>query len=469
MTAAARRLAELQRLARLRRDPAEVRRDREAPPARHDRLRPRSTRARHRDGGPNGDGRARRRRAGVRDRPRRAAPGGQRRVRERDALPRARLRRHALGLGRPRQRRRRARPRSRPARRTARAGATLLAAIVGGNEVVTRDRHGGVRRVPRPRLPPDGDLRRLRRDDGRRAGSPALDAERPRARSASPARSPAASSPTSTTRPRRSRCIRPGPRTAACSPRGSPRSAQRARPAVLEGRFGVYYAFVGATTGEVDLARAARRPRHALGDAAHRLQAVPRLPLHPRLARRDGRALVGERRPRRDRGDRRLVPDAGVAARARAGRLEAGSAQRVRGEVQPAVLDRRDARPRPGRRAELHRRGDRRPARARARRARCATRRRSTPPTRLRSPAACGSRRRDGRTLEADVPNQLGGPENPMSADEVRAKFRENAALALGDAELEALEEAVLDARGAGRPGHGARAVARRSRVSIAV
>src|SRR5262249_24524429 len=49
-----------------------------------------------------------------------------------------------------------------------------------------------------------------------------------------------------------------------------------------------------------------------------------------------------------------------------------------------------------------------------------------------------------GRMLEADAPYQLGGPENPMSADQVRAKFRENAALALGDDALGALEETVL-------------------------
>ena len=39
---------------------------------------------------------------------------------------------------------------------------------------------------------------------------------------------------------------------------------------------------------------------------------------------------------------------------------------------------------------------------------------------------------RDGQVLEADLPYQRGGPENPLSADEVRAKFRENAGLALG-------------------------------------
>jgi 2-methylcitrate dehydratase PrpD len=51
---------------------------------------------------------------------------------------------------------------------------------------------------------------------------------------------------------------------------------------------------------------------------------------------------------------------------------------------------------------------------------------------------------RDGRTLESEFPYQLGAPENPMSPDELRAKFRENASLALGDAEVEALEEQVL-------------------------
>jgi 2-methylcitrate dehydratase PrpD len=49
-----------------------------------------------------------------------------------------------------------------------------------------------------------------------------------------------------------------------------------------------------------------------------------------------------------------------------------------------------------------------------------------------------------GETLEGDFPYQQGGPENPLSADEVRAKFRGNASLALGDGALDALEEAIL-------------------------
>jgi len=58
---------------------------------------------------------------------------------------------------------------------------------------------------------------------------------------------------------------------------------------------------------------------------------------------------------------------------------------------------------------------------------------------------------RDGRTLEADVPHQLGAPGNPMSPQQVREKFRENAALAGGGfdrlEEILVLEE-VADVRG---------------------
>ena len=50
----------------------------------------------------------------------------------------------------------------------------------------------------------------------------------------------------------------------------------------------------------------------------------------------------------------------------------------------------------------------------------------------------------DGSTREADFPYQKGGPENPLTPDEIRAKFRGNASLALSDGALEALEEAVL-------------------------
>jgi 2-methylcitrate dehydratase PrpD len=51
----------------------------------------------------------------------------------------------------------------------------------------------------------------------------------------------------------------------------------------------------------------------------------------------------------------------------------------------------------------------------------------------------------DGTTLERDFPYQQGGPENPLSEDEVREKFRANAMLALTADLVGALETAILD------------------------
>jgi 2-methylcitrate dehydratase PrpD len=50
----------------------------------------------------------------------------------------------------------------------------------------------------------------------------------------------------------------------------------------------------------------------------------------------------------------------------------------------------------------------------------------------------------DGSSLERDFPHQKGGPENPMSDDEVREKFRLNAELALPAGAVDALEAAIL-------------------------
>ena len=59
-------------------------------------------------------------------------------------------------------------------------------------------------------------------------------------------------------------------------------------------------------------------------------------------------------------------------------------------------------------------------------------------------PGGVAVRLADGTSFEADYPYQKGGPENPLSSDEVREKFRENASLALGDAAVARLEEALL-------------------------
>jgi 2-methylcitrate dehydratase PrpD len=50
----------------------------------------------------------------------------------------------------------------------------------------------------------------------------------------------------------------------------------------------------------------------------------------------------------------------------------------------------------------------------------------------------------DGTAFAADFAHQKGGPENPLTADEVRAKYRENASFALTDDAAARLEEAVL-------------------------
>jgi 2-methylcitrate dehydratase PrpD len=51
---------------------------------------------------------------------------------------------------------------------------------------------------------------------------------------------------------------------------------------------------------------------------------------------------------------------------------------------------------------------------------------------------------KDGRTLNAELDYQKGGPENPLSAEEVIEKWRGNAALSLADAEIEKLERTIM-------------------------
>jgi 2-methylcitrate dehydratase PrpD len=53
-------------------------------------------------------------------------------------------------------------------------------------------------------------------------------------------------------------------------------------------------------------------------------------------------------------------------------------------------------------------------------------------------------RLRDGSVLEDDFPYQRGGPENPLADEDVIRKFRTNAALALPSDDVSVLEEAIL-------------------------
>ena len=59
-------------------------------------------------------------------------------------------------------------------------------------------------------------------------------------------------------------------------------------------------------------------------------------------------------------------------------------------------------------------------------------------------PGGARVRTRDGRTFEIDLHHQLGSPENPMPAEQIRDKFRANAARGLPDAAVEAIEAGVL-------------------------
>lgn len=50
----------------------------------------------------------------------------------------------------------------------------------------------------------------------------------------------------------------------------------------------------------------------------------------------------------------------------------------------------------------------------------------------------------NGDVLERELPHQKGGPENPISSQDVKDKYRGNAALVLDDEQIAALEEAIM-------------------------
>lgn len=213
---------------------------------------------------------------------------------------------------------------------------------------------------------------------------------------------------------------------------------------VLEGKFGLYHAFLGAEQGEVDIAG-------QLADLGRRWE-TPRIAYKPYPVCHFMHGSLGA--AAEALGERTLspaeidevvvsVPAAGVslvlepAAQKVAPRSDyegkfslqySVASMLVRGHVSvadftdeaiadPAVLDV-------------------------ARRVRYETREYATYPQAF--PGATLVRLTDGTVLEADFPHQKGGPENPLSHDEVRAKFRENASLALAEPEVVALEEAIL-------------------------
>jgi 2-methylcitrate dehydratase PrpD len=213
---------------------------------------------------------------------------------------------------------------------------------------------------------------------------------------------------------------------------------------VFEGRFGLYHAFLGAEPGEIDLAG-------QLADLGSRWE-TPRIAykpypvchfMHGSLGA--ATASVGGRTFRPDEIADVVVsvPEAGVslvlepAEQKRRPRTEyegkfslqySLASLLVRGHV--GVSDFTDEAI-----------GDR-DVLAVAAKVRYETREYATYPKAF--PGGAAITLTDGTTFEADFTHQKGGPENPLTADEVRAKYRENAGAVLTDDAAARLEEAVL-------------------------
>jgi 2-methylcitrate dehydratase PrpD len=213
-------------------------------------------------------------------------------------------------------------------------------------------------------------------------------------------------------------------------------------PSVIEGRFGLYHAFIGAEPGEVDL-------DSQLTDLGRRWE-TPRIAYKPYPACHYIHGSLGATSTLADDVDPNeieeitvTIPEAGVSlvlepeAAKRTPRSEyeakfslqySTAAMLVNKQV--GVRSYTDEAIRDDRVLEL------------ARKVHYETKEFSSYPGGF--PGGVRIRTTDGRTLEQEFPYQLGAPENPMSADEVRAKFRENASLALGDAGVGTLEEHIL-------------------------
>jgi 2-methylcitrate dehydratase PrpD len=215
-------------------------------------------------------------------------------------------------------------------------------------------------------------------------------------------------------------------------------------PSVIEGKFGLYHAFLASERGEIDI-------EAQLGDLGARWE-TPRIAYKPYPACHfmhgslgaSAQAAAGRTFSVEEIDDVVVtVPEAGVSlvlepVEAKlAPRTEyegkfslqyATASMLVRGHVGVAdFTDEAIADP-----AVL----------AVARKVRYETREYPTYPQAF--PGGVRVRLAGGEVLEADFPHQQGGPENPLSADEVREKFRGNAGLALSAASIEALERSIL-------------------------
>jgi 2-methylcitrate dehydratase PrpD len=212
---------------------------------------------------------------------------------------------------------------------------------------------------------------------------------------------------------------------------------------VLEGRFGVYHAFLGAAPGEIDIAA-------QLADLGSRWE-TPRIAYKPYPACHFIHGSLGATRELVEAGLTAddiedilvRIPQAGVAlvlepeASKRAPRTDyeakfslqySTAAMIVRGKV--GVQDYTDEAIADPRVLDI------------AAKVRYEIKEYDSYPAAF--PGGVVVKLKDGRELHADLPYQKGGPENPLSTDEVLAKFRGNAALALSDAQVALVEETIL-------------------------
>ena len=265
-------------------------------------------------------------------------------------------------------------------------------------------------RVPRARLPPDRDLRRLRATArGRAALRASTRRATTRARSGSPDRS------------RRGlfAYLEDGTPTKPIHP------AWAAHGALLAARLARHGADGPPIGARGEVRPLPRLPRSGEGRDRHRGASSPtsaragrrrgsptsRSPPATSCTARSGRP---RRRCRTDLDPTRSTtswsrcPAAGVSLVLEPAEHEGRAALGVRGQVLAPVLDRGDARARPRRRLDVPDEAIADPRRARRSRARCGTRRRTTRRTRRRSPAASAIRLRGRHGARGGLPVPAG-------------------------------------------------------------
>ena len=210
---------------------------------------------------------------------------------------------------------------------------------------------------------------------------------------------------------------------------------------MLDGRFGVFHAFVdddehstspsSSTISAAAGRRSASRTSRTRRATSCTARWVPPSPCSTTWrSSRSTRSTV-------------IVPRDARPGDPRAGGREAPSPDDLRGQVQPPVLDRRDARPRPRRPHDLHGRGAAATRTSSSSRRTSGTRGAASRRIRAPFPGRSGFGRRTVARSRPSWPTNRERPENPLSDAQVRQKFRDNASLALDAAAVASVESAI--------------------------